>query len=143
MNFSEKSAWGLLAGIGVMSWWYFPRAFAVADSSGDPMALGAISVVCVVGLILFEVIYHAVIAGGGGDEADERDRLFDMKAERNAGIVLGVALFLLVGRILAITAVPELGTMTPLVIAVWIILAITISEISKVLWQIWYYRSGA
>jgi hypothetical protein len=143
MNFSEKSAWGLLIGLGIMSWWYFPRAFAVVEASDNPVALGAISVVCVVGLVIFEAVYHAVIAARGGDLEDERDRFFDLKAERNAGFVLGIALFILVGRILATTSVPELGAMTPLLIAVWILFAITVSEISKVLWQIWYYRTSS
>ena len=142
MSFSEKSAWGLLIGLVIMSWWYFPRAFAVVEASDNPIALGAISAICVVGLVIFEAVYHAVIATHSGDEEDERDRLIDMKAERNSGYVLGIALFLLVGRILATTAEPELGAMTPLLIAVWILLAITVSEISKVLWQIWFYRAG-
>lgn len=140
MSFSEKSAWGLLIGLVVMSWWYFPRAFAVVDASDNPVALGSISVFCVIGLVIFEAVYHAVIAANGGEATDERDQLFNIKAERNAGFVLGIALFALVGHIFATTAVPELGTMTPLVIAVWILFAITISEISKVLWQLWYYR---
>ena len=142
MSFSEKSAWGLLIGLVVMSWWYFPRAFAVVDASDNPIALGTISVVCVIGLVIFEAVYHAVIAAHGGDVEDERDRFFDLKAERNAGFVLGIALFTLVGHIFATTAVPELGAMTPLLIAVWILFAITVSEISKVLWQIWYYRTS-
>ncbi len=142
MSFAEKSAWGLLIGLGIMSWWYFPRAFAVAAQTDNPMALGGISVVCVVGLVIFEAVYHAVIAGNGGDEADERDRVIDLKAERNAGFVLGIALFALVGRILATSAMPDLAPMSPLVIAVWILLSLTVSELSKVLWQIWYYRTG-
>ena len=143
MNFAEKSAWGLLVGLGVMSWWYFPRAFAVAAETDNPLALGAISVVCVVGLVIFEAVYHAVIAGTGGDEEDERDQLIDMKAERNASFVLGIALLSLVGRILATSAMPELAPMSALIIAGWILLALTVSELSKVLWQIWYYRTGA
>ena len=142
MSFSEKSAWGLLIGLVVMSWWDFPRAFAVVDASDNPMALGTISVVCVIGLVIFEAVYHAVIAAHGSDVEDERDRYFDQKAERNAGFVLGIALCTLVGHIFATTAVPELGAMTPLLIAVWILFAITVSEISKVLWQIWYYRTS-
>ncbi len=143
MSFAEKSAWGLLAGLGVMSWWYFPRAFAIAAETDNPMALGGISLVCVIALVVFEAVYHAFIAGSGGDERDERDRLIDMKAERNAGFVLGIALFALVGRILATSAMPELEPMSALVIAVWILLALTVSELSKVLWQLWYYRTGA
>ena len=142
MSFSEKSAWGLLVGLGVMSWWYFPRAFAIAGETDNPVALVSISVVCVVALIIVEAVYHAVIAAGG-DETDERDRFIDMKAERNAGFVLGIGLFILVGRIIATTTKPELAVMSPLVIAVWILLALTVSELSKILWQIWYYRTGA
>lgn len=143
MSFSEKSAWGLLIGLAAMSLWYFPRAFAVVEASGNPIALLVISIVCVIGLVIFETIYHAVIAVSGGDESDERDRFIDMKAERNSGYVLGIALFTLVGHIFATTIVPELRAVTPLHIAVWIILAITVAEISKILWQIWYYRTGA
>ena len=143
MSFAEKNAWGLLIGLSAMSWWYFPRAFAVAAQTDNPMALGAISVVCVIGLVVFEAVYQAIIAGRGGDQKDERDRFIDIKADRNAGFVLGIALFALVGRILATSAMPELGPMPSLVIAVWILLALTVSELSKVLWQIWYYRTGA
>ena len=143
MSFAEKSAWGLLVGLGLVSWWYFPRAFAVAAQTDNPMALGAISVFCILALVVFEAVYHAVIAGNGGDEKDERDRFIDLKAERNAGFVLGIGLFALVGRILATSAMPELGHMSSLVIAVWILFALTVSELSKVLWQIWYYRTGA
>ena len=73
MSFAEKSAWGLLVGLGLMSWWYFPRAFAVATQTDNPMALGAISVVCIIGRVVVEAVYHAVIAGSGGDQKDERD----------------------------------------------------------------------
>ena len=140
VSFAEKSAWGILIGLAVMSWWYFPRAFAVVEVSGNPIALGAISVVWVVGFVIFEAVYHAVIAASGGDEEDERDRLFNLKAERNAGFVLGIGLLLLVGHILATTIVPERGVMTPLAIAVWILFVMTVAEIGKLLWQIWYYR---
>jgi hypothetical protein len=143
MSFAEKSAWGLLVGLVIMSWWYFPRAFAIVEAGNGSAALGVISVTCVIGLVIFEVVYHAVIAARGGEETDERDQLFSIKAERNAGFVLGIALFTLVGHIFATTAVPELGVMTPLVIAVWILFAITVAEISKVLWQLWYYRTSS
>ncbi len=143
MSFAEKSAWGLLVGLGAMSWWYFPRAFAIAAQTDNPMALGAVSVVCVIALVVFEAVYHAFIAAAAGDETDERDRLIDMRAERNAGFVLGIALFALVGRILATSAMPELEPMSPLIIAVSILLALTVSELSKVLWQLWYYRTAA
>ncbi len=142
MTFSEKSAWGLLVGLGIMSWWYFPRAFAVAAQTDNPLALGAISVVCVIGLIIFEAIYHSVVAARSGDATDERDRLIDMKAERNAGFVLGIALFALIGHIFAAAVRPDLAPLTSLMIAVWILLALTVSELSKLLWQIWYYRTG-
>jgi hypothetical protein len=33
--------------------------------------------------------------------------------------------------------------MQPLTIAVCILLALTASEVAKLAWQIWYYRTGA
>ena len=36
MTFQEKSAWGLLVGIGLVSYFYFPAAFDIADSASLP-----------------------------------------------------------------------------------------------------------
>ena len=83
LSFQEKSAWGLLLGIVTVSLFYFPVAFTVARNVPHPMPLIAVSAVGIVALIVIEAIYHAIIALPKGDApADERDRLFELKAER-------------------------------------------------------------
>lgn len=91
-------------------------------------------------LIIIQAIYHGIIAGIGDNTTDERDMLIDLKAERIAGYVQGIGLFWLVGAIVASKGAAEIGTLS---IAVWILFAITVSEISKLSSQIVYYRVDA
>lgn len=143
MSFQEKSAWGSLVGLGLVGYWYFPRAFLVAQSSNSPAALFWISVVCIIALIVIFSVYHAAIAVHGGDETDERDHLIDLKAERIASYALGIGLFWLVARIVSGESVFGPEPMSSLLIAVWILFAITASEVIKNIAQIVYYRAGA
>ena len=142
ISFQEKSAWGLLLGIVAVSIFYFPAAFDIVAATEHGAALIAISVVGVIALIVIETIYHAVIAATSGEDTDERDVLIDMKAERNSSYVLGFGLFCLVGHIIAQSILQAYPVPNALEIAVYILLAITVSEVSKLLWQIWYYRAG-
>lgn len=146
MTFQEKSAWGLLLGIGLVSYFYFPAAFEIAGSAPHPGRLIGVSVAGVIALIVIEAIYHAVIAGAsGGDDGsmDERDVMIDMRSERNAGYVLGVGLFWLVGHIVVTHSFAEKEPVGGLTIAVWILFALTASEVAKLILQIWYYRADA
>ena len=143
LSFQEKSAWGLLIGIVAVSIFYFPMAFRIVANVTHPAPLIAISVVGVVALIFIEAVYHAIIAAPSGEApADERDQLIDLKAERIAGFALGVGLFSLVGWIIVRSAVPWSQAQQPLTIAVIILLTLTVSEIVKLICQIWYYRTG-
>ena len=142
LSFQEKSAWGLLAGILVVSAFYFPRALDIVEYAGNPIALIAISVIGVIALVVIEIVYHIIIAIPGGDEADERDALIDLKAERNAGFVLGFSLFVLVGHIIVVSIVPHAPELSVLLVGVYIIAALTLSEVAKLVSQIWYYRAG-
>ena len=144
LSFQEKSAWGLLIGIGIVSYFYFPAAFDIADSVPHGAPLIAISVVGVIALVIIEAIYHTVIAVSSGDTGmDERDVLFDLKSERNAGLVLGIGLFWLVGHIIATHSIEDKVPVGGLSIAVWVLFALTVSEVAKLISQIWYYRANA
>lgn len=143
LSFQEKSAWGLLIGISAVSFFYFPAAFEIASRVSHGAPLIAISVAGVIALIVIEAIYHAIIAvSSNGGETDERDRLFDLKAERNASIVLGIGLFSLVGHIILSNSIEGIVPVGGLTIAVWILFALTMSEIAKLVSQIWFYRFG-
>ncbi len=145
MTFQEKSAWGLLAGIGIVSYFYFPAAFEIADTAPHPAGLIGISIAGVIALIIIEALYHAVIAGTSGSEGemDERDVMIDMRSERNASYVLGIGLFWLVGHIIATHSIAGKEPVGALTIAVWILFAITASEVAKLIFQIWHYRADA
>lgn len=146
LSFEEKSAWGSLAAISLLSFWYFPKALAVVRAADSPVALVAISAIWIVLLIIVEVVYHAVIAAtapAAAGRTDERDRLINLKAERNASFVLGFGLFWLIGWIVIQSVVGAETVPQPLEIVVFILLAITISEIAKLASQIWHYRVGS
>ena len=143
MSFQEKSAWGSLVGLGLVSYWYFPRAFDVAEGSNSPAALFGISIACIIALIIIFAGYHSAIAIAGGDETDERDNLIDLRAERISSYALGIGLFWLVARIVAAEQFDELQPMGSLLIAVWILFALTASEVIKNIAQIVYYRADA
>lgn len=143
LSFQEKSAWGLLLGIVIVSFFYFPAAFEIVAETPHGGALIGISIAGIIALIVIEGIYHALIATSSGEETDERDRLIGLRAERNSGYVLGICLFWLVGHIIVNSTVLPSAVPNALEIAVYILLAITVSEVSKLLWQIWYYRTGS
>ena len=44
LSFQEKSAWGLLAGILLVSGYYFPAALAVVEQTGHPVPLLLVSI---------------------------------------------------------------------------------------------------
>lgn len=143
MTFKEKSAWGSLAALALISYWFFPAAFNAASHAADPGRLVWLSFACIVALIIIEAIYQSVIAATDGGASDERDALINLKAERIAGYVLGIALFSLVGRIIAVEAFEVAETMTALTIAVSILFTLTVSEVAKLISQIAYYRFSA
>jgi len=144
-SFQEKSTWGLLIGLSIVSIYFFPTAFEIVESGDGARSLIGLLVGGVIVLVLIEIAYHTLIAVWSpkqADQRDERDKLIDLIAERNAGFVLGFALFSLVGFIVLQSEIQAYPVPSPLGIAVWIMLAITVSEISKLASQIWYYRIG-
>ena len=145
-SFQEKSALGMLLGLVLVSAFYFPAALKTARTVDSAVPLIALIVVGTIALVIIEVVYHTVIAAASPKEAglvDERDKLIDLKAERNGGLVLGVGLFWLIGWILAQSVLGAYPVPQPLEIAVYIMLAITVAEVSKLASQIWFYRTGA
>jgi hypothetical protein len=147
MSFQEKSAWGLLLGIVLVSVFYFPAALNIVEAAPEDAVgaapLIAISVVGVIALVVIEIVYHAFVASLSRDtDSDERDALIDLKAERNGGFALGIGLFWLVGHIVARSVLQPLGVPGAMEIVIYILLALTVSEIVKLMSQLWYYRVG-
>lgn len=145
MSFQEKSAWGMLLGILLVSLFYFPAAFRVVEHANEPIALIALIVVGTIALVGIEVVYHTVIAASAPREAnraDERDQLIDLKSERNSSFLLGFCLFSLIGWVLLANVFQSENAPGSLGIVVYIMLAISVAEMIKLASQIWYYRVG-
>ncbi len=140
MSFQEKSAWGSLIILALVSYWFYPTALEIAGKTTNPADLYVLTIGCVVTLIIFEVIYHTIIAATGKTDRDERDRLFVMRAERNSMFVLWTGLFWIVGHILVSSATEAVASLGTLEIAVWILFALSASEFAKLASQVWYYR---
>jgi hypothetical protein len=96
-------------------------------------------------IIVIEIVYHSIIAARSGVESsDERDKEFNLKADRLSGYVLAIGIVLITGHILirsAIAGAPPLPS--SLLVSVYLMLALTVSEASKLVTQIWYYRVNA
>ena len=146
LTFAEKSAWGSLSAVLLASFWYFPKALDVVRESDNALALVGISIAWVVVLVIVEVVYHTIIAAvspGDAGKTDERDGNISLKAERNASFVLGFCLFWLIGWIIAQSVLQAYPVPQPLEIVVFILLAVTAAEVTKLVSQIWQYRAGS
>lgn len=142
MSFEEKSAWGSLLALTLVSGWYFPKAIAIVNVSPSSAPLIAISVIWIVAMIVILAIYHGVIAMWGYG-TDERDRLIELKAERIAAHVLGVSLLFIVGHVMFNLMRSDAADIQPLAMAVWVLLAMAFGEAVKYIAQIAYYRVEA
>lgn len=144
MPFEEKSAWGSLLGIGIASWLFFPTAIAHIEAGGEPVDL-IFRALFVVGVIIaVEIVYHIVTTVTSKDrETDERDAMISLKADRYAGYVLAVGVSWVIGHIILRSTVPYVPVEQPgILLAIYLSLAVTASEATKFIAQIWFYRVG-
>lgn len=145
LSFEEKSAWGSLVAIGIASWLFFPMAIAHIAAGGEPVDL-IFRVFFVIGVIIaVEVVYHALTAVTAKHrETDERDAMILLKANSFSGYVLGFGVVWIVGLIMIRSTVSEAETVpSSVMVSIYLLLAITASEASKFISQIWLYRTGS
>lgn len=143
LSFEEKSAWGSLLAIAIASWLFFPMAIAHTAAGGELVDLAS-RIVFVIGVIIvIEIVYHAVIAGKSrNNDTDERDAQFNLKADRIAGYVLAFGVIWIAGMIMirgSLTGAPAVPS--SIMVSIYLLLALTASEASKLLSQIWFYRA--
>jgi len=144
LSFEEKSAWGSLLAIGVASWLFFPVAIVHIAAGGNPAELAGRAIFVVAVIVIIEVIYHSVTALSSRDHSsDERDKHIGLKADSKSGYILAVAICYIVGHIVLRSVVPGASPApSGLLIAVYLLMALTATEAFKLLWKIWYYRAG-
>lgn len=150
LSFRELSAMGSALILAVIAWNYFPDAFLIADGGELRMATKSgyevldkssmlfwFGVGTIVTLIVFEIIYHIVLATRFREEAntsaDERDRMVMSKARRNSYYVLDIGALFLVGHL-------YLTEPSGLMAAQFLLLLLVTAELVKYLSIVVFYR---
>lgn len=135
MSFKEISAWIVLV---AMAWIFGGYAWSLYQQGGFGAGTTEVMFGAMIGFVVLVVIAHIAVAifaaRSGDEEADERDRLIELKADSLAGYVLGAAVLngiafsLINGHYL---------------IANILFLGLAASEIVKNAWQVLLYRRSA
>ncbi len=145
VSFQEKSVWGSLLAIVVSSWLFYPHALPHIANGGTFLDILPRLIFVVVVIIVIEIVYHSIIAArSGAESSDERDKEFNLKAERLSGYVLAIGIVLITAHIIIRSTVAGAPSApSSLLVSVYLMLALTVSELSKLVTQIWYYRVEA
>lgn len=135
-SFEEKSAWIQLVALVAVLGMY-------ASAAGEMMAAGITTVRAFVPLlagaittlVVALVVGHIVAACTGAEDADERDRLIECRAESRSSWILASGAF---GALVGLAA-----SIDDIWIAHLLVGALFASEIAKLAFQVLYYRRGA
>jgi uncharacterized membrane protein HdeD (DUF308 family) len=135
-SFQEKSIWISLITISLIFGYYFVRVFKMASQDEINVVENIVLLISVIAMVIIvEVVFHIIIALRDRPEAqDERDRLIELKATRNAYFVLAFGIFLPIACIAA--------SVRPFIVAHVIMFIFVLSEIAQFLSQLLYYRRG-
>ncbi|HNP64903.1 MAG TPA: hypothetical protein PKH39_13285 [Woeseiaceae bacterium] len=142
-SFEEKSAWGSLLAVVISSWLFFPVALTHLAAGGELRELAGRAILVVFVIVVVEIVYHSIFAiASRNTGSDERDVLISMKADKWSGYVLAFGVCWIIGLIVVRDVLPGSPPPSSVLIAIYLLLALTVSEASKILLQIWYYRTG-
>ncbi len=135
-SFQEKSIWISLITISLNFGYYFDRVFKMATQDEINVVENIVLLISVIVMVIIvEVVFHIIIALRNKPQAlDERDRLIELKATRNAYFVLAFGIFLPIACIAA--------SVRPFIVAHVIMFIFVLSEIVQFLSQLLYYRRG-
>ena len=135
-SFHEKSIWISLITISLIFGYYFVRVFMMASQDEINVVENIVLLISVIVMVIIvEVVFHIILALRARPQIqDERDRLIELKATRNAYFVLAFGIFL---PIVCIAA-----SVRPFIVAHVIMFIFVLSEIAQFLSQLFYYRKG-
>lgn len=134
MTFREKSAAVTLIALALVYGGYFWNAWRWSPDT--PMAaVSAVLIGTVVSLVVLLIVMHIVMtAFDRKAEEDERDRVFALIGDRNGGYVVGF------GAVCAMLAL--LAEWAPVHVIHLLLGALVLSEIVKIVTQLFLYRRG-
>jgi len=170
MSQHERISWVALVVTGVVSVWYFALVLpAPGDSHLFGVGMAVFAFILIITAIFVAIASESLLrwvqrrTGGDPsrrDQLDERDRLINLRAGRNAYVVLFGSVVLVLGLIPMIQmmrsfawpggpALPNTvlvrmltGPLDGPLIAQWLLLALTLSDLCKYVTRIVSYRRG-
>lgn len=147
LSYQEKSIAGTLIATLLVYGNYFAQSILRWQSGApDPNAVGRLLSTMAL-LIGIEVVYHILISVmDRPSPKDERDRLIDANAQRNAYGALVTGVVLLMGFIMITEAFPNLdwypAAPAPFLLAQAMLAAVVLAETVKSVTQLYYYKAG-
>ncbi|WP_158768515.1 hypothetical protein [Paraglaciecola sp. L1A13] len=154
MSFKEKSIWVSLVTTVFIFSYYFISLQSLADLpvNETKQIAGELLLKAIIMMIIVEIIFHIIIAIFNPDDAqqkaDERDKLYQLKANSigYSFLILGVMISLghiLLNEFLAPTDTSEVIQVFPLLTAHILLFSFIISELARFTSQLFFYRKGA
>ncbi|MDC0603483.1 hypothetical protein OAP14_10780 [Aliiglaciecola sp.] len=153
MSFKEKSAWiSLFSTLGIFGYYFYNIALLhgapaeLAKEAALELLLKAIILSVVV-----EVIFHSVLSATNYKAAefgsDERDKMYEYKANNIGYTILVIGVMLTLGRIIIVEYNPDFADhnssmQIPLLTAHILMFSFILSEVVRFAGQIFYYRRG-
>ncbi|XBQ15099.1 MAG: hypothetical protein ABL308_09005 [Oceanicaulis sp.] len=138
MSFREKSNLAMLAIFLLAYGWYFMAVTPVALSGAPSIAeIDGLFLAAIVFLVAGGIVAHILIAIVGKDDeedADERDRMIEMRADAKTSYVIGAAAIIAMGL--------ALKEFDPFWIAHTILAGLVVAEITKAVLRAIAYRFG-
>ncbi|WP_421785598.1 hypothetical protein [Hyphobacterium sp.] len=138
MSFREMSTWVLLAVTVIVYGLYFNITIGDALANGVPEVADNVRLFgAVVLMVILTIVAHivmAVLSPKGSEEADERDKLIELRGDQRGGFVMAVALFSTLGLALAGASVFWIAHVA--------LAGLVASEIVKALTKLIDYRRG-
>ncbi|MCB0114011.1 MAG: hypothetical protein KDD84_07965 [Caldilineaceae bacterium] len=134
MSFQEKSLWVQFVGLIAVFGLYFSVVLPANTATVMPNQVG-LFVGMVILLVMFMVAGHILIAiVDRRTETDERDRLFELKGERNSSYVLATGVFL---SLCAAIFIEGNFVFTHLLLGFWVL-----AQLVEIGSQLYFYRRG-
>jgi hypothetical protein len=139
MSFREKVAWICFLAMAVVYAGYF-WAVLPGLASGQNVHFAGLLISAIVILAVLQIIpivfVSAVSPKDAGQPEDEREKLIELKGSRSGYVVLTL------GALVCCVAGMFFGT-EPALLANYVLLAVVMAELSKLLTQIVHYRRGS
>jgi hypothetical protein len=147
LSYQEKSILGSLLAMVLVYGYYFSRTLNdIGRADFEGRTIGRL-IFTVIAIVVIETVYHIALALESKPEPkDERDIRIEGKAYRNAYFAAGTGSFLVIlcviMEVFLHNGAPTRNIVTPFFIANVLLLSMVLTELVKLLTQLFYYQKG-